>query len=230
MPSPPDPLPQDRGPGGRFQEEEEARRLLTTANILLRRGQTAEAERAAQEALGKRPADAGAHELLGDIRLAQGAFDDARAAYKEALTREPGRATAEAKLARAILRQSEDQRRASLGVAYAASGASLMGSAGEDDRGRRTRQAVFTALLPGLGQIIGGEFVKGGIIAGVYCLGWLLFSLTAGRSTLTALGQPARLNIGALGGLPLFALLLLTADWLYAVVDSAVLSGRKHSK
>ena len=232
MSSPPEPArPRPAAPRS-YLAEQEARRLLTTAHIHLRRGQLVEAERLAQEARTKLPEDAEVEELLGDIRLAQGEFDDAQAAYRAALVKEPGRATAEAKLARASLRQSETQRKARIGVAYAASGAALMRSGGEDDPGRRARMAVASAFLPGLGQIMGGAYVKGGIIAGVYALGWLLFSLTADRSTLTGLtdlGRAAHRGGGSLGGLPLCALALLTLDWVYAVVDGAILAGRKDS-
>ena len=229
MSSPPEPArPRPAAPRN-YMAEEEARRLLTTAHVHLRRGQMAEAERVAQEARAKLPGEAEPEELLGDVRLAQGDFDAAQAAYRAALTKEPGRATAEAKLARATLRHSETQRRARIGVAYAASGAALMRSGGEDDAGRRSRQAFASAFLPGLGQIMRGAYVKGGVIAGVYALGWLLFSVTADRSTLTGLtafGHAARAGGGALGGLPLCALAVLTLDWLYAVVDAAVRADR----
>ena len=216
MTPPPEPArPRPAAPRN-YLAQEEARRLLTTAHVHLRRGQTAEAERVAQEARAKLPDDAEPEELLGDIRLAQGNFDEAQAAYRVALVKEPGRATAEAKLARATLRHSETQRKAKIGVAYASSGASLIRSGGEDDPARRTRQAVASAFLPGLGQIMGGAYVKGGILAGVYVLGWLLFGLTADRHTLTGLT-----------GLPLCALALMTLDWLYAVVDAAVRAGHK---
>ena len=230
MPSPPEPrapLPQGGGSGGRFLAQEEARRRLTAAHVHLRRGQLAEAERAAQDVRAQLPEDAEVDELLGDIRLAQGNFDAAQAAYRAALTKEPGRTTAEAKLARATLRHSEAQRTAKIGVAYAASGAALMRPGGEDDPGRRSRQALASAFLPGLGQIMSGAYVKGGLIAGVYLLGWLLFSLTADRSTLTGLGHAGRLSGSPLGGLPLCALVALTLDWVYAVVDAALLTSPK---
>ena len=227
MPSPPEPAgprPQARS----YLAEEEARRLLTTANVHLRRGQTAEAERIARDALTKIPEDAGAHEMLGDVLLAQGAGDGARDAYRAALKIEPGRASAEAKLARAILRQSEDRRRQSLGVAYAASDAALMRSSGEDDPRRRTREAVLSAFLPGLGQIMGGQYVKGGILLAVYFLSLLLMSASADRSTLVTLGQVIRFKFASLNSLTLILLAVSTLDWLYAVVDAARQAGTKH--
>ena len=198
MSSPPEP--------GRYLAAEEGRRRLTNAQFALQRGQVAEAERAAQDALARDPQDAAALELLGDIRLTQNDFDGAAAAFRGALTQEPGRATAENKLARASLRQSENQRRQSIGVAYASEGRALM-RGGDNDRGRSSRLAVLSAVLPGLGQIIGGAFVKGAVLLLVYGLGCLLLSVSG-------------LRLPPSGG-ALLALAILTLDWLYAVVDAA---------
>ncbi len=199
MSSPPEP--------GGYLAAEEARRRLTNAHLALKRGQLGEAERAVQEALTRDPNDAAALEMLGDVRLARSDFDGAASAFRDALTREPGRATAENKLARASLRRSEDRRRQSIGVAYASEGRSLMGSGGEEDQGRRTRLAVLSAVLPGLGQIIGGAFVKGVVLLLVYGLGCLLLSVS---------GLRPPLSVGAW-----LALAILTLDWLFAVVDAA---------
>lgn len=199
MPSPPEP----RG----FLEAEEARRQLTAAHIALRRGQVAEAERAMQDALARLPDDPAAHEMHGDVRLAQGDFDGAATSYRMALEREPGRATAEAKLARATLRHSEDQRRSALGVAYASEGRALVRGRADEDRGQQTRLAVLSAVLPGLGQIIGGEFIKGGVLLGLYGIGCALLAVS---------GLHPPLSAGTW-----LSLIILTGDWLYAVADAA---------
>ena len=199
MPSPPEP--------GSYLAAEEARRRLANAHLALRRGQNAEAERAAQEMLVLDPEDADAQELLGDVRLARGDFDGAATALRAALARDPGRASAENKLARASLRRSEDQRRQTMGVAYASEGRALMRGGGGGDAGRRTRLAVLSAVLPGLGQLYGGAFVKGIVLLLVYGLGCLLLSVSG-------------LRLPPSGG-ALAALTILTLDWLYAVVDAA---------
>ena len=198
------PLPPE--PGG-FVAAEAARRQLTAANIALRRGQLAEAQRAIQDALEYLPDDPAALEMQGDVCLARGDFDGAAAAYRTALDREPGRATAENKLARATLRRSEDQRRSTLGVAYASEDRALMRGGAEEDRGRQTRLAVLSGLLPGLGQLVGGEFVKGAILLIVYGLGCALLAVAGVRPPLSA---GTWLSIA-----------ILTADWIYAVVDAA---------
>ncbi len=118
-----------------FAAEEEAGRRLTNAHIQFRRGLTAEAETATRAILAERPADAGALELLGDIEAARGDFAAACASYQAALQTEPGRASAEAKFAKATLRQAEQQRQEKMGVAYAAADASLMRSGDAGKRG-----------------------------------------------------------------------------------------------
>jgi Flp pilus assembly protein TadD len=129
MPSPPEP--------GGFLAAEEARRRLANAQLALRRGQIADAERAAHQALAQNPEDAEALELLGDALLTRNDFAGAATAFRTVLTRDPSKASVENKLARATLRQSEDQRRQTMGVAYASESRALMRGGGEDDPGRR---------------------------------------------------------------------------------------------
>lgn len=190
-------------------------RLLTTASIQMRRGQTADAEKAVQEILTRQPGDAAAHELLGDIRLARGDFDGAGAAFKQALEIEPRRATAEAKLARATLRQTETQRVKDMGIAYAGAETNLVG-AGESGKNSRL-PLVGSLLLPGLGQMVNGQFVKGGVIMAVYFLGLAL--LYPHAADLAHLFVPRTSHPAS----PLLwlSLALLLADWIYAVADAA---------
>lgn len=198
--------------------DEHIARLLTTASIQLRRGQTADAEKAVQEILTRQPGDAAAHELLGDIRLARGDFDGAGAAFKQALEIEPRRATAEAKLARATLRQTETQRVKDMGIAYAGAETNLVG---EGEAGKSSRlPLVGSLLLPGLGQMVNGQFVKGGLIMAVYFVGMAL--LYPHAADLAHLFVPRHSRPAS----PLLwlSLALLLADWIYAVADAARLS------
>lgn len=210
---------------------EETERLLTTANIQFRRGQTAEAEKSLRQVLEARPQDAGAHELLADILLARGDFDAAQASLKTALTIQPGRPTAEAKLARAVLQRTEQQRLKSLGVAYAASDTAMVKLGGES---RRSGQwaALASAVLPGLGQFLNGETAKGAVLLGVSIVGLLLLAVAPGASDVVAqlaasiAGIRHRHGAGPASPLGWFLLFLLTADWLYAVIDAALAARR----
>jgi tetratricopeptide (TPR) repeat protein len=209
MPSPPDPResPSTVRAAGGFLAQEEARRQMTAAHIALRRGQTAEAQRVVQEALARNPDDTEALELWGDIQLSLSRFEEAATTFKQVLQHDPARTTAEAKLARATLRKSETQRKESLGITYASENRAFMQRNTRADRGANIGLAVASAILPGLGQIFGGQFVKGGILLAIYAVGCVL---------LTVAGLKMPLNAAAI-----IALVVMTADGIYAVVDAA---------
>jgi hypothetical protein len=216
-PSPPDPR---RLPSLGFAQQEEAARQLTAANIQFRRGQMAEAEKSVTQILQARPDTAEAHELLADIRLSRHDYEGATESLKQALHIEPGRASAEAKLARAALRQYETERLKTTGAAYAASEPSLMRRmAGDQKNGRMAGFA--SALIPGLGQYLNGEPAKGIVLAAVYFLALILLSLMLAPSAHGRLLRAPSLN-----GVSWFLIIAGTADWLYAVVDAALASQR----
>ena len=206
-PNRPRPLPPSARPTRDYAAEEDYNRRVTAANIQFRRGLVSEAEASAKALLAEKPADAAAAELLGDIAETRGDWDTAIACYQAALTSEPGRATAEAKIGRSVLRRAEQQRQKTLGVAYAATDASLMRRSG----GERSGWLVVagSAVCPGLGQIVQGQTIKGGVMAGVFLLGIVL--LTQVHGTGHAYFTPAFWTV----------LVLLAADWIYAVADAS---------
>jgi tetratricopeptide (TPR) repeat protein len=210
--------------------EEQTERLLTMANIQFRRGQTAEAEKSLAQVLEAKPGDAAAHELMADIKLARGDFAGGLSALKAALKIEPGRATAEAKLARAALRRTEKERLQTLGVAYAGSDAAYVRLDGGSRRGGRWA-ALASSFLPGLGQFLNGEAAKGVIVLLLYGLGLLLLAIVPGAGEsmgqlfLSAAGAGRR-RPAAGSGFSWFLIILLTAIWLYAVIDAALVSRR----
>ena len=203
--------------------DEEASRALTQAHLQFRRGQLSEAELAVQSLIAAKPSDAGAMELLGDIRQAQNDLLRALESYQAALKIEPGRPTAETKLGRATLRAAEQQRMKTLGVAYAASETGLVrSSVGGQNKRSSKFQVLGTALCPGLGQIISGQYLKGGILVGVFLLG---------LSLLAALSNPSP-ALAEHSGTPIFSAAdwlvvgVIVVDWVYAVTDSALAVSR----
>ncbi len=208
----PAPRPIPVRPKRDYAAEEAARQRLVDAQILLRRGLLAEAEAAAGALLADNSKDAGASELLGDIAETRGDLDAALAAYQAAMASEPGRASAEAKIGKLVLRRVEASRRETLGVAYAATDTSLV---------RRTsgeRSSAFIILgsvvCPGLGQLVQGQIVKGGILVGIFVLGVIL--LTQVHGTGHGYFTPAFWAV----------LVVLAADWLYAVADASATSSQ----
>ncbi len=198
-----------------YAAEEEAGRRLTNAHIQFRRGLTSEAEASVGAILAERPADAAAHELLGDVLAAKGDWEAAGASYQAALTHEPGRASAETKFGTATLRRAERERQEKLGVSYAAADTAMVRREG----GARGAWPVILGSLicPGLGQVVQGQTVKGAILIGIFLLGLLLLAwLPHGGSGRSYFG-PAFWLVTA----------LMTADWLYAVADAVQASSRK---
>ena len=114
-PRPLSPRPTPPRPKRDYAAEEEYGRRLNAAHSQLRRGLISEAEASAQALLTDQPAEAGALELLGDIEEARGNWDAAIAAYQAARAKEPGRASAEAKIGKAVLRRAEQQRQKNAG-------------------------------------------------------------------------------------------------------------------
>ena len=209
-PIPPRPRPEAARPKRDFAAEEEAERRLNAARIQMRRGLVADAEAAVKAFLVDRPQDAGAWELRGDIEETRGNWDGAIAAYQTALTHEPGRASAEAKVGKAVLRRAEQQRQKTLGVAYAATDTSLVRRTG----GERSSWGVIigSAICPGLGQIVQGQTLKGAILVGIYLLGIILLTLVHGTGH--SYFSPAFWVVSV----------MLAADWLYAVADASASS------
>ena len=79
---------------------------------------------------------------------------------------------------------------------------------------------VGSAVCPGLGQIAQGEYVKGAILVGVFVLGLLIMAHLPHEGHGRSYFGPAFWLVSA----------LLTADWLYAVVDIARAPARTDSK
>ena len=191
-----------------YAAEEAAVQQQAAVSLLVRRGSFDEAEAAARAILATRPGDAFAHETLGDVLAARGDGEGAKAAYKTAMAHEPGRASAESKFATLTLEGAEAQRRAAMGVGYAAEDAHLVRSGA----GRGLWAGIVgSAICPGLGQIVQGQVTKGVILVAIYVAG-------LGMLALLPKGDSGHSYFGV--GFWLISA-LMTADWVYAVADIA---------
>lgn len=227
-PRPRPPLPPPRTPAPRprldFAAEQEANRLLTRATIQFRRGLTADAEQAVQELLAQRPQDAGAHELLADIRLTRGDHRGAQDALRDALSAQPGRVSAEIKLAKIALQVAERARIQQMGMAGSISDLSRLNMGGVMPHGHAWSVAA-TIFLPGLGQYLSGDTVKGIVLAAIYFLGWTWLAAQPDmRSLVVQIARPGHSQ--PVGGLTWLLIAVLTVDWLYAIIDAARTSRR----
>lgn len=183
------------------QERMRADSLLTAANVARRRGNFKEAEQRCREAIELTPQDAAALELYGDIFQSVGRVDDALFAYERAKEADPNRASAEKKYAELMLLQNREIERLR-----------------EEFIPRNANVAVlFSALMPGAGQVYNGEPLKGFLIflTMVVCLlvlGW------------TGLGFPG--SEGRISASLVFFVALAALTYIYAVVDANIIARR----
>ncbi|MCW3061859.1 MAG: hypothetical protein JWQ02_3680 [Capsulimonas sp.] len=190
---------------------------LTAAGINLRRGRAEEARQGVNEVLTALPRYAPAHEILGDIEAYLGKYTEACSAYRTALKIEPGRPTAELKLGRTALRATE-----------AAGGFQTLQETSSAPLARTGNSiaAFASAVLPGLGQIMQGAYIKGAVLMGVYCLVNLLILMLPDTKNIlqdvSSMLAPKHAAGGAtpIGGLFWFLAFVSTVDWLFAVIDA----------
>jgi tetratricopeptide (TPR) repeat protein len=211
---------------------EEVAHALTQAAINLRRGETAQARNVLRALLETQPNSAAAYEALGDVELADRNVAASAIAYRRALELEPGRPTAELKLARAALRGGADKRRATIGVAYAGSDIAAMAPA--KSKKNAAIAIVGSLVLPGIGQIVNAQYVKGLI---VMALSIFFGAVFFNSIDVPSLNQQVLANLSAMTGKGTataapptlqfppavwICMVALIAVWVYSVVDAAV--------
>jgi len=203
------------------------RGLLGQATILRARGQHGEALKLAQEALTLDEKNAEIHELIGDLLMASGRGAEAFDSFRRARELSPGRTALEDKLARAALRRADKLRSAQIAEAM------LAGTYKPEAPPRKPGYAaVFSLLIPGLGQIYNGELLRGLAILAGYVLLLVLTSLgvrgEAGVGPGGWAGTYVRqldarsLLSSLLGGVGAVWIILLLLLWIYAVADAAI--------
>jgi len=196
--------------------------LLTEATLLRARGRLPEAVAKCKEALEREPDSWQAHELLGDLHRQMRKGDEALSEYRTALARNPGRGVLEEKIARASLIAAERRRLVENAEALLA---------GKADRGEMRKpgiSALFSLVIPGLGQIYNHEYVKGLVVLVIWAGLAVAFNLVALSSGITTGGQTDLM--GALSrvfsGKALVLGGLLALVWIYAVADAAFRAGK----
>lgn len=144
---------------GQAISEEEFGRLYDAAQRELRTGDRQLAAEAIEHLVARAPDSTSAHELMGDLLMAQGKRKAARDSYKRAVDLEPSNADAERKYAEAALALGSVERTRQ-----------LMESGDFDElRGATVKNsgaaAARSLFFPGLGQLYNGEYEKGIIAA-----------------------------------------------------------------
>ena len=203
----------------------DTQRLLMAANLHRMRGELNEAETMIRAALQRDPDDYLTREFLGDVLTQKGDYTGAEAVYREVLKASPGRAAAEEKLARLILK------------ATPVSSPTATGGMLRTDR-PPSMVLLLSLVFPGAGHYYLGDRVKGLIfVAGAMLLTFAavpaIVSVARPIAGAVAGGMGGGLEDGGMGGsgigggLQLFFLsLLIAALYFYAAFDAYALAKR----
>ena len=208
------------------------RELLGRATLARAHHKLDEALALARKAASLEETSWDSHELVGDLLMEKGEAEAAMASYRRAREIVVDRPLLEDKIARAALSQATDQ------AAARRTQALLDGTARPDAPKRNpSYAALFSFVVPGLGQVYNGEILKGFILLVSYVA---LFSV-AMLSALQGLSLMRRAAtgpvygpsfdvsaiLGALfDGVGLIWMLLLIGLWAYAIADAALRASR----
>ncbi|MFN3690387.1 MAG: tetratricopeptide repeat protein, partial [Fimbriimonadales bacterium] len=160
-------------------KREEIERLLRLAHIHQMRGEGSKAKELLQQALALDADNASVWELLGDYQREAGDWQGAHDAYKKAHELAPDNAPIERKYAEAVLQLTRQQEQ------YQQWERALEGKGTRDTitPPRNPGLAFLLSLLmPGVGQLYNGQFVKGGIVLGIMVVGMVIFLTMPGGS------------------------------------------------
>lgn len=202
-------------------KREEIERLLRLAHIHQVRGERSKAKELLQQALELDAENAGVWELLGDYQREANDWQGAHDAYKKAHELDPTNALIERKYAETVLQLTRQQEQ------YQQWERALEGKGTGDEIALPRNPGLaflLSLLMPGVGQLYNGQFVKGGIILGIMIVGAIVFLATPGGSDfiynlLAYLVNPARVR-GTMSNLQLFTALMMFITWVYAFIDA----------
>ena len=163
--------PPQRPPGDQpaGPAEADVAQLLAQVSMLRARGQLDQATAKCREALERDPDSWEAHELMGDLYRQDRKGEEAIQEYRIALARKPDRAVIEEKIARASLIAAERRRLIEDAQAL------LAGKADRSDVRKPGMAALFSLVIPGLGQIYNHDYLKGLLILPIWVV--LIISL-----------------------------------------------------
>ena len=208
------------------------RELLGRATLLRVRGEHEKALEIAYEAVGLDNKNWEAHELVGDLLVLGNRPEQALESYGRARELNRSRVALEDKIAKAALKRAARLNAVALSQAY------LDGTVKSDMVKRNPAYAaLFSLLLPGLGQVYNGQLVKGMAMLFAYTLCFALSVLAVLRDLATRPAGPQGILYGPsidtsailsalFTGVAAIWVVLLLALWVYSVVDAAVRASR----
>jgi hypothetical protein len=208
------------------------RELLGQATLQRVRGNHEEALKLAQQAVVLDNESWESHELMGDLLLGLKKSDQALESYRTARRLNERRAVLEEKIGRAALARAARLHAAEMSQAL------LEGRAiGAPVQRKPAYAALFSLIVPGLGQVYNTEVLKGLIVVVL----WLAFfglnaanirvAMTAGAGRGIGSLYGPRMDVGSIAeaifsGAGIVWFVLLAAVWIYAVADAAIKAGK----
>ncbi|MCS7209330.1 MAG: tetratricopeptide repeat protein [Fimbriimonadales bacterium] len=203
-------------------KREEIERLLRLAHIHQVRGESIKAKELLQQALALDAENAGVWELLGDYQREAGDWQGAHDAYKKAHELAPDHASIERKYAEAVLQLTRQQEQ------YQQWERALEGKGtGSDLTLPRNPGLAFmlSLIMPGVGQLYNGQFLKGGIILATVVLSIVAILVVPPggddffHDLFAYLVNPARVR-GGLSSVQIGAGVAVLVAWFYAFIDA----------
>lgn len=192
-------------------------RLLSEIFLRVRQGRLSEASERLAKAKELAPGHPRVIELEGDLAFAQHRFSTAQKLYKSALELDPKNTKLEEKYATAVLKVHMPE---------------FLAHTVPDDSPWSNRiprlpiiSTLQSALVPGLGQLYNGDWLKGlGIffvflLCGLALLRHVVNELYAAKSTMASL-TVAQFIGEAIHGPQLFLTLIIVVVWVFAVIDA----------
>lgn len=184
-------------------------RLITAASVHRRRGDYARATEFIRQALAIFPDDLEAREFAADMVLAHGDVRKALEHYKAILEIEPGRASVEAKYAKAVLELAEADRQRTLLQQMLENPTKRF-----DIPPRNPAIAAILSIAPGFGHVYVGRYLAGVVLLVAWVLAWMLFAFTLDSAAGVSIVNRITTSAAA------FAC-LACAIHIYAIISSA---------
>ena len=208
------------GPKARVEQ------LLREAQLQRMREQWSAAEMLCREALEIEPEEPQGLEMLGDLQVGKGNLDGALEHYRKALEMQPQRAALEEKIAHLVLLKDQEERD------KIAAQLLLDCPPSKSERKRFTAVAVLLSVVfPGGGQLLMGQYVKGGVLMAVFAIGMFL-GIPDLYKLLGALSAAPGSHAPVVHPNPLFAMLgmLSVVVWFYSLLDASSQAGKSSRK
>ena len=208
------------------------RELLGRATLLRARGDRQQALLLLQQAIDLDDESWEAHELLGDLLLDLNRADQALQTYRRARELNKQRAVLEEKIGRAAIARAARLRSTELSQAL------LQGRPPSKPLPRKPGYAaLFSLVVPGLGQVYNGQVLKGFLMMMAYLVLFALAAMAV-RGEMAIRPAPSmgtlygpQIDAGALlsslfSGVSGLWIGLLLALWIYSIADAAIRAGR----